>query len=353
MDFTKEFYRDYFDIEDREKEEFNKQKDKQIRALYNDINDCWGSDSISKLNNIKELIEEKKKVENEDFRMIADDTLEKIIAIFDGTHLAYISGFTMSSDDIAAILSQSTQWITRELSDCLDYVNLIKPNIYFSLNFMFNVVEQQILSKKKYLYNKDSFAKYLQENLKEVDKFIELKFDRELNKDEQYKILEVIKEINSNSSNESEVGNVASIMDKKIELMSISSLKQYLLECQVEMNAIRMRKKLYKGLKYKMVNDDGKKYQEHLIESYIKNEISHIKNSTTIYNQQVYRYLDTVEYTKYHLYTSKDKAPTVLYSIDSDIKEEESIFSIRKSAYHKGIEADILKKAGISEGEQK
>lgn len=348
MDFTKDYYKDYFAIEDKEKEEYNAQKNKYIMALYNDIKECWGSNSVSKLSNIKELIEEKKKVEKEEFRMVADDTYEKIAAIYKGTHLAYSSGFTISSDNIAATLSQSAQWVTRELSDYLDHIQLVKPNIYFSMNFRFNVVDQQILSKKKYLYNKDSFIKYLQENLKEVDKYVELKFSRKLNKDEQYKVLEVIKDINNNSSNESKVENVASIMDKKVELMSISALKQYLLKEQVELNATRMRKKLYKGLELKMVNNKEKKYQEHLIESYIKNELRNLKNSTTIYNQQVYRYLDTVEYTKYHLYTSKDKAPTVLYSIDSDIKKEESIFSIKKAAYYKNIELDILNKAGIS-----
>ena len=348
MDFTKEYYKDYFDIEEKEKEDYNTQKNKYIMALYNDIKECWGSNSISKLSNIKELIEEKKKVEKEEFRMIADDTYEKIAAIYKGTHLAYSSGFTMSSDNISATLSQSPQWVTRELSEHLDYIELIKPNIYFSMNFKFNVVDQQILSKKKYLYNEYSFIKYLQENLKEVDKYVELKFNRKLNKEEQYKVLEVIKDIKHNSSSESNVENIESIMDKKNELMSISALKQYLLKEQVELNATRMRKKLYKGLEFKMVNNKAKKYQEHLIETYIKNELRNLKNSTTIYNQQIYRYLDNIEYTKYHLYTSKDKAPTVLYSIDSDIKKEESIFSIKKAAYYKGIEIDILKKAGIS-----
>ena len=37
MDFTKEYYKDYFDIEEKEKEDYNTQKNKYIMALYNDI----------------------------------------------------------------------------------------------------------------------------------------------------------------------------------------------------------------------------------------------------------------------------------------------------------------------------
>ena len=51
-----------------------------------------------------ELIEEEKKnLEDDKFKMIADDTLEKHRAIYLGTWSAWDNGYKLSSDDVAAI----------------------------------------------------------------------------------------------------------------------------------------------------------------------------------------------------------------------------------------------------------
>lgn len=348
MDCTKEYFESYFEIEENEKREYTSKQKKYIQSLENQLRDCWGNKDVSKIKSMTEFVEEEEiNLEDDKIKEVAFDTLRKNVAIFQSTYTAWNDGFRLSSDDIAAILSQSTQWVTRELSDKIDYIRLIKPSIFFSMNFMFNVIDQQILSKKKYLYNTDSFAQLLANNLKTVDERISLNFKIKLNEDEKSRIAEVIRELEENASNESsmQIKDLDKILNKELVLMNISALKQYILKEQISLNTERMKKKLYLGVKLGVVCNNEKIYQEHLISKYEKDELNNIKNSTTIYNQQVYRYLESTNHTKYHLYFDKDKEPLVLYSLSSKDKFEE--FTIKASVYHENIEEEILLKANI------
>lgn len=350
MDNTKEYYRRYFEIEAEEKEEYTSKQKRYILSLENQLRDCWATKDISKIKSMTELIEEEKKnLEDDKFKMIADDTLEKHRAIYLGTWSAWDNGYKLSSDDVAAILSQSAQWVTRELAEQLDYISLIKPHIFFSMNFMFNVMDQQILSKKKYLYSSDSFFTMLLNNLKIVNEKVPLNIP-ELSEDEKEMAIQYIRELEEGASNESMVDDkiVSKILRKEIVLMNISALKQQILKSQILLNAERMQKKLYLGVKLGIVNKDSKKAQEYLISKYIKDEERNIKNITTIYNQQVYRFLDSNKHTKYHLYFSDDKEPLVLYSLGSlHDNSTDGQFYIMRNAYYECIEDDILSKVKI------
>ena len=86
--------------------------------------------------------------------------------------------------------------------------------------------------------------------------------------------IQYIRELEEGASNESMVDDkiVSKILRKEIVLMNISALKQQILKSQILLNAERMQKKLYLGVKLGIVNKDSKKAQEYLISKYIKVE---------------------------------------------------------------------------------
>lgn len=345
MDCTEEYFESYF--KNNENKKYTAKQKKYISSLENQLRDCYETKDISKTESMTKLIEEEvNNLEDDESKDVATNTLKEHIDIYYSTYAAWADGFRLSSDDIAATLSQSTQWVTRELSERIDYIRLIKPNIFFSMNFMFNVIDQQVLSKKKYLYNTHSFEEFLSDNLKLVNKRIGLNFNTKLDKEEKSRVQEVIAELERNASSESSICNkdLNKILNKELVLMNISALKQYMLKEQISLNVERMKKKLYLGVRLGFICNGEKIYQENLISEYKKDELNNIKNSTTIYNQQVYRYLDSKDHTKYHLYFNKDKEPLVLYSLSEDKFEE---FTIMASVYHENIEEEILLKANI------
>ena len=95
----------------------------------------------------------------------------------------------------------------------------------------------------------------------------------------------------------------------------------------------------------KQVSKERKLREEAAIEEYRRLEMDRIKNTTTIHNQQIYRYLVGVNHIKYHLYFNDSKKPLVLYSLCKDWEKPK--YSILKTVYKEGIEETILSMANI------
>jgi len=346
LDKTKEYYIEYFELEEEEKKKYSTELNKYITNLEVELKNAWGSKDKDKIANISEIIEEYRAKADEDQKVILDNIQESWDYIYKGTWRAWEDDFTLASDDIAYYLSQSTAWVTRELKDRLDYIQLIKPQIFFSLNYMLSAVEQQYFCRKKHLYNISSFESLLSESLKEVNSYITLDIDdSNFSEAEKSRLLKVLNEIEENASIESNISNktVQMIMNKEIELLNISAIKELYLKEQLELNIERMCKKLYLGVEVGIINKDRKLYEEEKIKMYEKKELNRIKNTTTVYNTQVYRYLDSTPHKKFHLYFNENKKPLVLYSFDV-INSKEGKYKIPKSAYYEGIEEVILQK---------
>lgn len=359
MDNTKLYYKDCFNDEVQKK--YNNAIKKYIKSLENELLNAWGDKDKDKITNISEILEEYREKADEDQKVAIDSLKLSWVSIYRGTAQAWNDEYQLASDDIAYYLSQSTQWVTRELKDKLDYINVIRPHVFFSLNYYFTTPEQQYFCKKKHLYNISSFQDFIKSNLKEVNQRVGLRIDIELDYDEEVRLLRVIREIESEFNDENAISDetVTRIMNKDIELLNIAALKDSYLQEQIRLNSDRMRKKLYLGVREGFISPNRKLYEESLIESYEKNEFSKVKRNVTIYNQQIYRYLDSTPHTKYHLYldiNNKDKKPVVLYSLlnEKDIKDKlnecKFKYTISKSAYREGIEDYILSKAGIVRG---
>lgn len=350
MDNTKIYYSEYLSMENEIREQRSNEMKKYITSLEDDLMDAWGSKDKDKIENISEILEEYRSKANEEQKVSISMIENSWGAIYKGTLNAWIDNYNLASDDIAYYLSQSTQWVTRELENSLDYIKVMRPHIFFSLNYYFTVTQQQYFCKKKYLYNIDSFKDLIKSNLKEVDRTIPLKIDMDLSKDEEERLLSIINEIRDESSNENNVSceTVSKIISKEIELLSIAALKEKYLNDQIKLNVERMKKKLYLGVKIGVISKERKLFEEHQIDRYKKIELDRIKNSITIYNQQIYRYLDSTSHTKYHLYFNDNKKPLVLYSIDENEVYSNYKYYIPKSAYKEGIEDEILLKAKIN-----
>lgn len=353
MDNTKIYYEEYLRMENEVRRQRSKEAQNYIASLEAELMDAWGSKDKDKIVNISEIIEEYREKANEDQKVSLSMVEGYWGAIYRGTKKAWNHGYKLASDDIAYYLSQSCQWVTRELEEKLDYINIIRPHIFFSLNYDFTARQQQYFCKKKYLYSLDSFKELIKSNLKEVDERIPLKINIDLNEDEELRLLNTIKEIESETGNENCISDetVGKILGKEIELLSISALKEKYLNEQVEVNVERMKKKLYLGVKYGIISNERKLFEEEEIKRYEKVELDRVKNSTTIYNQQIYRYLDSTSHTKYHFYFNDNKKPLVLYAIKKEESDEnEYKYYISKSAYREGIEEHILSKANIKRG---
>ena len=349
MDRTEEYYSQYFDIKDTIEKERKAKYQKDVYKLEADLEEAWGSKDIDKIISINEIINEyRDRAEGKDKDDFIKNELIYWGAIYNGTQSAWNDGYNLSSDEVAYYLSQSTEWVNRELYEQLDYIRIIRPQIFFSLNFMFLARDQQYYSRKKYLYNVNSFKALISSKLKEVDSRVPLSIEREdLTDEEVERIFDAIEKLEQNAERENNVSRevVEEIFNKDIELLNISALKEKYLKYQLALNISRMQKKLYWGVKMKQVSKERKLREEAAIEEYRRLEMDRIKNTTTIHNQQIYRYLDGVNHIKYHLYFNDSKKPLVLYSLCKDWEKPK--YSILKTVYKEGIEETILSMANI------